>query len=272
MKKYHGGGNMSIYFQDLNRDQIKEYSEKNALILLPVGMIEQHGPHLPISTDNIIAEQVACKLAERICNKIPTLVLPCVWSGYHGDIVSEWPGAIRVMPWTLYNYVYEVCESLCKGDFTKIMIINAHGQNPAILEIVCRRIADQYNVNPVLTYVMGMIGEEVKSIRTSLQGGAGGHACEIETSIVLALANQLVDMSKAPNSINPCRTKYIPGDMYSSKSVAKGIYWSTFHLQKTPTGVLGDATVATEEKGIHFLELILSHYEELVEEYYSFQG
>ena len=259
---------MSFYFEDKTSLEIEDYRKKNALLILPVGMIEQHGPHLPVSTDNIIAAGVARLVAERVSNRIPTLVLPCVFAGYHGDIVMKWPGSTRVRPESLYNYVFDICDSLAIGGFKKIVIINAHGQNPAILEMVCRRITDKHGILPVLTYAMGMIGSEGASIRTSKQGGAGGHACEIETSLVLALAPDLVKMEMAPDSTCQYRTPFHRGDLYPEEGVIGKIYISTFHLQQTETGVLGNATEATKEKGERFLNCIIDNYELLIDEYY----
>jgi creatinine amidohydrolase len=262
---------MSFYFEDKTTTQIGEYAKKNALILLPVGMIEQHGPHLPVSTDNIIARGVARLVAQRISDKIPTLVMPCVFAGYHGDILMQWPGSTRVLPETLYNYVFDICDSLCQGGFKKILIINSHGQNPAILEIVCRRITDKHGILPILTYAMSMIGKKGANIRTSEQGGAAGHACEIETSLILALSPELVDMSLAPDSTCKYRTFFHPGDLYPDIDTIPKVYWSSFHLQNTPTGVLGDATKATREKGLKLLDCIVSNYEKLIDEYYYFR-
>ena len=261
---------MSFYFEDQRSPEIGEFAKRNALIIIPVGMIEQHGPHLPVSTDNIIANGIARMIGENIADRIPMLVLPCVFTGYHGSNLMEWPGSARVMPETLYHFVYDICESLCQGGFKKIMFINAHGQNPAILELVCRRIADNYGVNPILTYAMGMIGKEGASIRTSSQGGAGGHACEVETSLVLALAPELVNMSLAPDSTCQYRTEFHSGDIFPEKSPTAKVYWSSFDLQKTKTGVLGNAQAGSAEKGKKFLECMLQNYISLIAEYYHF--
>lgn len=260
---------MSFYFEDQRSPVIGEYAKKNALILIPVGMIEQHGPHLPVSTDNIIASGVARLLAEKISDRIPTLVMPCVFTGYHGNNVMDWPGSARVKPESLYNYVYDICESLYLGGFRKIMIINGHGQNPAILEMVCRRINDNCGITPVLTRAMRMIGKEGAKIRESAQGGAGGHAGEVETSLVLALAPDLVDMSVAPDSTCQYRSPFHPGDIFPEPSPTAKVYWSSFELEQTKTGVLGNAKIATKEKGEQFLNCILSNYVSFAEEYYN---
>jgi len=262
---------MDLLFENKNMDQIDQAHRDNALIILPVGILEEHGPHLPVATDNIIAEEVARRLAHRIADRIPVLLLPTVWAGYHGNSVARMPGSVRVKPETLLNYVYDIVESLCCGGFRKIMLINGHGQNPAILEIVCRKITDAYGVCPVMTNWSGMIGKKGYSIRKSRQGGAGGHADEVETSIILALRKELVDMDKAPNEPLQVRTKFVAGDMFPEQEVVKGAYWSTFAVQGTKSGALGDATAATAETGERFLEEALKNYEEFALEYYRFE-
>ena len=261
---------MDNLFKNKTMVDIEKAKEQNALILLPVGMLEEHGPHLPISTDNIIAEQISVKLAQRIEHNIPTLVLPVVWAGYHGDSVAKFPGSIRVKPETLLSYIYDILESIVKNGFEKIMIVNGHGQNPPMIEIACRKIADAYSINPILTQPLSMIGKAGKDIRQSKQGGAGGHADEIETSMILALENDLVDMSKAPDESCKYRSKFVHGDLFPDQDVLK-IYWSTFAVQNTKSGILGDATAATAETGEKIIETILSNYEELAYEYYNFK-
>lgn len=263
---------LSIFFADKTWPEIEEAQKRNTLIILPVGMMEQHSYHLPVSTDTIIASEVSRMVAERIKDKIPVLVLPAIWTGYHGNAVAKWPGSVRIQPETLIDVTYEVCSSLCKGGFKKIVIINGHGQNPAMLEIVCRKIADNYDVNPILTIPTGMIGKEGANIRKSALGGAGSHAEEIETSLILALKEELVDMSKAHDDTATYKSKFVAGDMYPEHDVIKSVYWSTFNIQKTESGAIGNPKPATKEAGEKFLKLIIDNYVELMEEYYAHPG
>ncbi len=263
---------MSIYFEDKTWPEIEEAQKNNALIILPVGMMEQHSYHLPVSTDTIIATEVARRVALRIKDRIPVLVLPALWTGYHGKAVAKWPGSISIEPETLIKLVYDVCSSICRGGFKKIVIINGHGQNPAMLEIVCRKIADDFGVNPISSMPTGMIGPQGAKIRRSPVGGAGGHSCEIETSLILAINEDLVEMDKAPDDSTTYRSKFVAGDMYPEHEVIKGVYWSTFAVQKTKSGAIGNAKPATKQTGEKLLEIIVDNYVELVEEYYSFNS
>ena len=260
---------MSIYFSDMKWPELEEAKKKNTVILLPVGMIEEHGHHLPISTDSEIAAYVAKTVAERIKDEIPVLVLPTVWTGYHGVPVSNWPGSIRLEPATLKNLVFDICASICRNGFKKILIVNGHGQNPAILEMVCRKIADTFGVNPVLTSVWSMIGKEGAKIRKSKTGGMAGHGDELETALMLAINEDLVDMTKAEDETAVYHNKFVAGDLYPEHEMIKGVYWSTWAVQQSRTGILGDATAATKETGEKLLELMIKNYCELITLYYN---
>ena len=261
---------MYLDFENNKTQEIKEASQNKTLILLPVGILEQHGPHLPINTDNVIAGGIARLVAEHIQNEIPVMTMPTVWAGYHGSELENIPGSVRVSAMSLYHYVYDICESLVRGGFTKIAIVNGHGQNPAILELVIREIANQFNVHILLTYPMKMIPkEEGLQIKKSPEGGAGGHADEVETALVLALQEELVDMSLAPEG-DRCThcTKFFAGDTFPQHSTVGFGYYSTWALQKTKSGVLGEPKYASKEMGKAFLEVIIRNYTELLKEYY----
>ena len=261
---------MSIYFGEHTWPELKEYAEKDALVVVPVGMFEQHGTHLPVSTDSDLVWEICKTACERIKDDIPTLLLPNVWTGYHGKKVAEWPGSISLRPETLLNFVYDIVASLVKQGFKKIVIANGHGQNPAILELVSRKIADDFDVVVLSAMPVFMLGKEGGEIRTSEQGGMGGHADELETSLMLKLKSDLVNMEKAPFDPPKYRSKFVAGDMFPKHEVIKGAYWSSFHVQKTVSGAQGDATSATKEKGDKFFDLIMKNFIELLTEYYNF--
>ena len=85
---------MSLYFHQLTSPEVGEAAERNTLVLLPVGQLEEHGPHLPLDTDCIIARETARVVAEEIASEIPVLVLPTVWMAYTVRQVARWPGLI----------------------------------------------------------------------------------------------------------------------------------------------------------------------------------
>jgi len=262
---------MSIYFGDYSWVQLEQLIKKNPLVVLPVGMFEQHGPHLPVSTDTDLVWSICEKACENISEEIPVLLLPAVWTGYHGKIVSKWPGGISVRPETLEHMVYDIVAALIGQGIRKIVIANGHGQNPAIREIVCRKIADDFDVVPMYAMPVFMLGKEGAKVRTSSPGGMGGHSDELETSLMLKVRPDLVDMSKAPCDPQDYRSKFVPGDLFPEQDMVRGVYWSSFHIQNTKSGAHGDATVATAEKGEAFFNIIHDNFCDLLFEYYFFE-
>ena len=262
---------MSIHFGDYSWPQLERLLEKDPLAVLPVGMFEQHGPHLPVSTDTDLVWKICETACESISGEIPTLLMPAVWTGYHGKIVSKWPGGVSLRPETLEHLVYDIVAALINQGIKKIVIANGHGQNPAILEIVCRKIADDFDVTPLYAMPVFMLGKDGAKVRTSSPGGMGGHSDELETSLMLKIRPELVDMSKAPCDPQDYSSRFVAGDMYPEQETIKGVYWSTFHIQNTKSGAYGDATVATAEKGDAFFNIIIDNFCALLREYYFFE-
>jgi creatinine amidohydrolase len=263
---------MSIYFQELTSPEIKQAAERNTLLLLPVGQVEEHGPHLPLETDCIIARETARVVAEQLAGEMPVLVLPTIWTAYSVRQVGQWPGLISFRePETMIQMVYDILASLIATGFRKIVIINGHGNNPAILELACRKIGSDYDVFPAVTFSLGMTKGVGASVRKSAMGGCGGHADETETSLVLHLAPHLVHMERATNEdVVAYQTRFFPGDIYSNiPDRVSGLFWSTWGVVQSKTGVYGDPTVATAETGEALFDEIVATHVAFLREFYA---
>ena len=262
---------MSFYYQHKTSNEIGEAAKNNSLILLPVGQIEQHGPHLPVECDCIIARETAARVAERIQEEIPVLVLPTVWTAYSVQEVAEWPGLITFRePEPMIRMIYDILSSLVKNSFKKIVIINAHGNNPAILELACRKIGSDYKIYPALTYVLNMSKTAGPDVRKSVMGGCGGHAGEEETALLLHLTPDLVHMDRATDrDIVKFQNRFFPGDIYSDIPDKVSVFWSTWGVVKSGTGAYGDPTAATAETGKALFEEILRNYRDFIKLYYE---
>jgi len=263
---------MSIYYHQLTSPEIREAAERGTLILLPVGQVEEHGPHLPLETDCVIARETARILAETLSGEIPALVLPTLWATYSVRQVARWPGLVSFRePEPMIQMVYDILASLIHDGFRKILIVNAHGNNPAILELACRRIGGDTNVHPALTYVLGMSKGVGPKVRKSGPGGCGGHAGEEETALLLHLAPELVRMDRATGEdIVQYRTRFFPGDIYSEiPERPSGIFWSTWGVVESKSGAYGDPTAATAETGKALFDEILRNYVEFAREYWG---
>ncbi len=263
---------MPRYYQQLTSPEIGEAAERDTLILLPVGQVEEHGPHLPLECDCIIAAETARAVADEIGARLPVLVMPTVWTAYSVQQVARWPGLITFRePETMIQMIYDILASLVGNGFRKIVIVNAHGNNPAILELACRKIGSDYDVFPAVTYVLGMSKTIGPAVRKSEMGGCGGHAGEEETALLLHLAPELVHMERATNEdIVRYQTRFFPGDIYSTiPDKIGGIYWSTWGVVESKTGVYGDPTAASAATGKALFDEIVRNYTEFLAEFYQ---
>jgi creatinine amidohydrolase len=266
---------MPIYFHQLTSPEIKEAAVRESLIMLPVGQVEEHGPHLPLECDCIIARETAKAVADDIGDDLPILLLPTVWTAYSVRQVARWPGLITFRePETMIQMIYDILASLIENGFKKIMIVNAHGNNPAILELASRKIGSDYDVFPAVTYVLAMSKTIGAKVRKSAMGGCGGHAGEEETAILLHLTPELVHMDRATDEDTvKYQTRFFPGDIYSEiPGRVGGLYWSTWGVVSSNTGVYGDPTAATAETGKALFEEIVKNYQEFILEFYSHNG
>ena len=243
-------------FGALRSPELGEVIKEGPLAILPVGQTEEHGPHLPINADSVIAAAVGRAIAERLGETLPILLMETVVYGYSGKTMLKWPGTMRVSMDTTRDYVYELCRSLVEMGVKRIAIINGHGHHTALLELVARRLVDETGVAPV---VLSPAGLAAQTLRTLSKGGprASCHGGEFETSLMLHLEPDSVDLSAAPE--NPVADVGLP---------AAGVFWSTWQRQETPNGIYGVASVASAETGKALFEAMVSEGAKFLEKYY----
>jgi len=153
-------------------------------VVLPVGTVEPHGPHLPLGTDTLIAET----LAERVAAKLNALLLPAVPYGVTGSL-HGYPGSVRVEPEALEKLVYSVLESIAFSGFKYALIVNGHGGNTPSLETAARRA--WYERGLATMVVDWWVLARERGVTQRVLGKEGGHAATDETAIVLAVKPQL---------------------------------------------------------------------------------
>ncbi|MEJ2048882.1 MAG: creatininase family protein [Calditrichota bacterium] len=223
------------------------------IALLPVGAIEQHGPHLPLDTDAFDADYLARKVAEA-CSHPKPLVFPLISYGvsYHHD---DFSGTISLSNETLSKLVYEIGMSAAKNGITKLLIINGHGGNAPALKFAAQMInRDAHIFTSVDT------GETSDVDLAALCDTPNDvHAGEIETSTSLATRPHLVHMDRAKKFVPKFSSQYL--DFTTKRSVE----WFARTLRISTNGVLGDPTKATREKGEKMWEVMIRNLVELVE-------
>lgn len=238
-------------WQDLSTDEFCELDLSTAVALLPVGAIEPHGPHLPVSTDATIAEEISRRAATLVPENIPLLVLPTQSIGRsleHG----QFEGVLTHQTKTLIDSWMEIGESVSKAGIKKLVFFNAHGGQPQIMEICCRELRIKFDML-VVGCAGHSFGSPVCEDIPADERKYGIHAGQVETSIMLHLVPELVKMNKAKNYRGLLaqveeRFKWLRviGSTYMG--------WQAQDLHKH--GCSGDASLASAEIG----KLYCDHY------------
>lgn len=236
-----------MIFQHENSFEVKEKIKKSLVAILPIGAVEAHGPHLPLGTDNLLAERLAERVAQRTGAFIlPTLPYGQVWS------LKNFPGSINISNESLISFIYDMGVSLYEQGFRVFAMISGHlGNSVAMKEAARKLYADypDYQIQYLFYPGVGRVTEEVREAKSA--HSSYFHACEIETSYMLYLAEEYVDMSKAL-----AEDPQIPMSADITPTP-----WEEF----TSTAVLGNATLATKDKGEKIIEIAIENMIKLIE-------
>ncbi|MHC4457399.1 MAG: creatininase family protein [Planctomycetota bacterium] len=228
--------------------------QKTDIALLPVGSIEQHGPHLPLDTDAFDAEYLARRVAT-ICSSPKPLVLPLISYGvsYHHE---DFAGTISINNDTLSRLVYDIGMSVARNGIKKLVIINGHGGNSPALNHAAQMINRDAHI-----FVCVDTGETSDvDIDKIVETPNDVHAGEIETSTSLAVRAHLVRMDQARKSIPAFSSRYL--DFTGKRSIA----WYAYTRKISASGVLGDPTKASAGKGEKIWQIVIAHLAALVED------
>jgi len=257
---------MSFYFQDKSWVELQDYIDRGALVLVPVGTVEEHGQHLAVGADAMIAEDTSRSIAESFAREVPDppiLVMPTWWAGYSMKVMENWPGVISVRPEILLAALTDIVGSLARMGFYRIVLSNSHGHHDGIMRQLVRDAADRYNVWIAVIQPAAFAAEAFKQARKSKPGGAI-HAGEYETSLMLHYGRP-VDMSRAKDvDLMRYSSKFVPADHFTG---SKPVIWSTWGLQPSQTGAYGDSTPSTAETGGKLVQDIVKNAVEFLVEY-----
>lgn len=239
-------------FEDLDPDR--------TVALLPVGAIEQHGPHLPVAVDALIAERIARLAAAQVTGDATILILPTQQVGKSTEHLS-YPGTLTLCSETLTRLWTEIGESVARAGVRKIVFLNAHGGQPQVMEIVARALRVRCGMVAVAAnwWSVGYPEELV----TPEERRHGIHAGQVETAMMLHLAPELVRMDRAQDFI-PAMVE-IEGLFKRLRMVGPmQIGWMAQDVH--PEGAAGNAAAATAELGRAIVETVTARWAELLED------
>jgi creatinine amidohydrolase len=240
-----------MYFEwrKLRADQLREQARKNAIVILPVASLEQHGPHLPVEVDSMLGETVAARTAEKLLAKgQPVLVLPVLWTGLSEHHMS-FGGTVTLDNAAFAAVIEGVVRSVLRHGFRRIVLLNAHGGNENALRSICDDLTPKLGVPIVqFTYWYAAAVAIAKILET--QGGLQ-HACEAETAMMMAVRPDLVATDRIPlakSNTTPDLSDVAGGGVYMWRSIGS----------RSGSGVIGNPEAATPEKGEALFDAISS--------------
>lgn len=232
-----------MYWSQLNMTSFKAIQGSIDTVIIPIGTTEAHGPHLPLGTDFMIPNHIASKLENNLGDKIiiaPPVNYGCSWN------LGFYPGTINISGETMTNYIFEICQGFLKWGILNIVFLNGHGGNRPALQLAAQKAADQGAKVLLINWWI----DYAEQIATICSGK--GHAGEDETSAVLAIAADLVDMSLAKANWNKLRGQIFTKDI-SKLSLAHAL--------------TGDGSLGTIEKGRKIYDVVTKEIEELLEHF-----
>jgi len=239
---------VEVRYEKLTWPEIEDAVEQRQICIVPCGAVEQHGPHLPLDVDLICPTQIALGAAREIPDK--ALVLPTVQYGYTGHVM-DFPGTINCHFEHFMRHVLDITRSLAYHGFKKILLLNGHGSNMPNLNLVARRTNLETDAECILTgwwQLLTVDKDFLPSWRESKFPGGCSHAGELETSLYLYLAGDDVRKDKIKSgtiSFNDEESDFMFVDLFGH-GPATVVSWTSSYSE---TGVLGDAELASEEKG-----------------------
>ena len=244
-------------WDNLTRPEIEKLRDKDAIVIIPLGSTEQHGPHLMVGADALLSTAISEQVAQKLTAEgHPAVVAPTISVGnsiHHMDF----PGTITLKPETYMQMLLEYCECLAHHGFKKIAMINGHGGNnlPTQTAII--------NINEKLGFPVYFMSYECGSER-EIDGiletqPHGIHACEMETSVALHFFPDLVDPSYKEISYGGITKENggrAPGKPYTFRRFKS----------RTPIGMIGNACAASPEKGQRLVDQMVGRLAELIAE------
>lgn len=228
-----------ILWEEMRRTEFEELVKANAIVIIPVGSTEQHGNHLPVNTDMNCCYSIAKRVAQHI-DEFPVLVVPPIWAGYSPHHMA-YPGTITLKYHTFVEVLTQVASSVHAHGFKKILFLNGHGGNAAIVESLTKKLTHEDGI-PVAAYTYFKIPSVIEELNTICQTDKksigtvrGFHAGEMETSNQLYLQPELVDIDSIAHA----------------------------------PGTLGDPTSGSREKGERIVNAAVNVLVKIIRDYHS---
>lgn len=253
---------MICRWEHLSRDEIAAIDKDNTLVIMPVASIEQHGPHLPVGTDKMILDALLRRMIEKggyeEANVLIAPVLPIGKSNEH----MHFAGTMTFGTQHYYSILFDIAKSIANSGFKKILMMNSHGGNTDMLNMISRDMRIELGIEVFVFdwWFTPFWNEGLEGLKQSGKYGVF-HACELETSLMLAEHPDLVRMDLAVDE-DP-----VPALGEGKYVTILGPFtagWKTEDV--THSGVIGAPTYATAEKGEKLFDYAVNKISDIIAE------
>ncbi len=246
----------------LRAPEIAELLGERTILVQPLGAVEQHGPHLPLHTDLLIAEAVATAAVERVGEEVDAWLLPAL--AYTKSNEHAWsPGTIWLSAQTLLAVLDDLGRCVAMTPARRLVFLNGHGGNSALVGVANRELRLHHGLMTFLTHPF--VPPDQGGTSPGDEAGMGVHGGTDETSIVLHLAPELVDLGPA--------ARRVPEHLAANRYVRFGgpVAFGWLSNDFADDGVIGDPTAATAERGKELFEAAVEAFCEALREISRFE-
>ncbi len=238
------------FWADLKSTDFASLDRARCIAVLPVAAIEQHGPHLPLNVDTTLVEGVIAAALPQLPADLPVLFLPTQAVGLSPEHAA-FAGTLTLKAETVIRLWTELAESVAATGVKKLVLLNSHGGQVGLLDVVARDLRARlgllvYSVNWFNLPLLDQRGASIHSLFSAEEHRFGIHAGEIETSMMLALKPDQVDMTKAQNFRSSSQDRAEKFSLLGDGKSAK-LAWQM--QDYNPYGAVGNAAAASAEKG-----------------------
>ncbi|MBV9134998.1 MAG: creatininase family protein [Chloroflexi bacterium] len=235
-----------MLFHEMSREQLASIAS-DALVVVPIGATEQHGPHLPAGTDFLIVERIARRAADVAEAEMPVVVTPTLpFGSSHHHL--PFGATMSLSTEVYYRVLMDLGASLVTDGFRRIFFLNGHGGNHELAQVVARDLALQQPVNAAATSYWVVAWQALAEAGAGELGRYPGHASAFETSLILASRPELVDTSRTPHRDEPGVAPLASEAAYRAEYNG---YWQSID------GFTGSPDLADPELGRRFFDVIV---------------
>ena len=236
----------SRFWADLSTRDFAQLDAPATVAVLPVAAIEQHGPHLPVSVDTTLVDGVIAASLPHLPAELPVLFLPTQQVGKSNEHI-RFPGTLTLSAETIIRVWMELGACVARTGIRKLVLFNSHGGQLSVMDIVARDLRTAHGLIVYSTNWFTLpLGDEVNGLFPPEEHRFGIHAGDMETSMMLALRPQFVDMAQARHFQSTAQERAAKYPILGNGTSAK-LGWQV--QDYNPMGAAGNAAVATAAKG-----------------------